>query len=228
MVNSLLMNAICARDRYENYMIYHNFQSWVHSVFKEPVLQEIQPGLLIEYITLLFNESDNYLVQYSDSEVADGLHSILSPSGFGYIGVMMSDTVSLGLKLDCLSAMVTLFQSFFSIKCGDKLMCCTKDSIDNPLSKTCFMWWDIALIYPAKYTCDWGSEFNESVIGAMDSILEIDSLACQESALHGLGHWESEETAFTIKKIVDRYIINKNVSGELLNYARNAKAGMIQ
>jgi hypothetical protein len=61
----------------------------------------------------------------------------------------------------------------------------------------------------------------------MDATLKIDSIACQESALHGLGHWELFYPA-EVAEIVDQYLKeNPNLRSELKNYALDAREGHV-
>jgi hypothetical protein len=59
----------------------------------------------------------------------------------------------------------------------------------NALSDVCFMWWDV---FPGGLSSLREEEFDavdEAFIGVMIECLGIEHLACQESALHGLGHF---------------------------------------
>jgi hypothetical protein len=62
---------------------------------------------------------------------------------------------------------------------------------------------------------------------AMERILLLESIACQESALHGLGHWQRQcPDAVTV--IIDRFL--KNATGRdprLVAYAKSARCGCV-
>jgi hypothetical protein len=61
----------------------------------------------------------------------------------------------------------------------------------------------------------------------MDATLKIDSIACQESALHGLGHWELFYPT-EVAEIVDQYLKeNPSLRSELKNYALDAREGHV-
>ena len=61
----------------------------------------------------------------------------------------------------------------------------------------------------------------------MAEILALDSLACQESALHGLGHWQHAYPE-EVQQIIDRFLnANKNLRPELAAYARSARTGCV-
>jgi hypothetical protein len=52
------------------------------------------------------------------------------------------------------------------------------------------MWWDILPVYGGPRPED-RDTLHEAAFGTMAAVLEMPSIACQESALHGLGHWRS-------------------------------------
>jgi len=61
----------------------------------------------------------------------------------------------------------------------------------------------------------------------MADILTIDRVACQESALHGLGHWQRRWPT-EVARIIDEFLArNANARAELLAYARSARGGCV-
>jgi hypothetical protein len=87
------------------------------------------------------------------------------------------------------------------------------------------MWWDIIPIGPDPddTSC---SSLDSAVLDVLTRTLALDSIACQEAALHGLGHWHfayPEET----KSIIDTYLAEARPEGPLLEYARQARAGHV-
>lgn len=85
------------------------------------------------------------------------------------------------------------------------------------------MWWDI---FPT-----WGdeseSERDHQIIEGMRQSLSIDSEACQESTLHGLGHWQGTYPD-TVEEIIDEFLDgDPKIRPELRNYALSAKKGMV-
>ena len=66
-----------------------------------------------------------------------------------------------------------------------------------------------------------------AALETMASILRFDSLACQESALHGPGHWHN---AFPkrIESLIDDFLrTHPDARPQLLAYARSARCGCI-
>jgi hypothetical protein len=62
----------------------------------------------------------------------------------------------------------------------------------------------------------------------MERTLAVPHVACQESALHGLGHWRDAYRQ-RVEAIVDAFLRGaKGAPAELLHYARQARAGHVQ
>ena len=88
------------------------------------------------------------------------------------------------------------------------------------------MWWDefpcIALPSDPEF-----DRLHEAALRTMERIIRLDSLACQESALHGLGHWHRENSG-RVEAIVDGFIAGHgNARPELIRYARAAHSGCV-
>ena len=95
-----------------------------------------------------------------------------------------------------------------------------------PLNLACYMWWDI-IPFGVAPTDASGRELGEAALGAMADILSIDRVACQESALHGLGHWQRRWPT-EVARIIDEFLArNANARAELLAYARSARGGCV-
>ena len=71
-------------------------------------------------------------------------------------------------------------------------------------------------------------EMERSVLKLMQRTLDIDHLACRESALHGLGHWKFEHPD-EVELIIDNWLEkHKNtISNPLKEYAEAARTGRI-
>jgi hypothetical protein len=62
----------------------------------------------------------------------------------------------------------------------------------------------------------------------MQQTLEVDSIACRESALHDPGHWKMYDPEQVIE-IIDQFLEkHSGVRPELHDYALTAREGMVQ
>jgi hypothetical protein len=88
------------------------------------------------------------------------------------------------------------------------------------------MWWDIIPFLRAPDDPS-GRELDAAALSAMEEILSLDSLACQESALHGLGHWRHRYPE-RVGEIIGHAMSRPNDWPPELNaYARNATSGCV-
>jgi hypothetical protein len=96
----------------------------------------------------------------------------------------------------------------------------------NPLNLVCYMWWDILPIAgnpdePAR------REFDAAILQVLESTLHLDSLACQESALHGLGHWQMVYPE-RVGEIIDRFSMSHpHLPEKLQQYMMAAYTGYV-
>jgi hypothetical protein len=61
----------------------------------------------------------------------------------------------------------------------------------------------------------------------MERILTLALLACQESALHGLGHWQRQYPV-QVKTIIDRFLGNSvDLDARLVACAKSASSGCV-
>ena len=81
------------------------------------------------------------------------------------------------------------------------------------------MWWD--------FDC-WYSAPSSALLTVMRSTLDIDNVACQESALHGPGHWYDRQHPEEVERIIDEFLgRGQNLRSELRQYAQAARAGLV-
>jgi len=62
-------------------------------------------------------------------------------------------------------------------------------NVTGPLNYVCYMWWDEFPSIASAGDSDLPM-LHDAALRTMERILLLSSLACQESALHGLGHWQ--------------------------------------
>jgi hypothetical protein len=62
----------------------------------------------------------------------------------------------------------------------------------------------------------------------MRDTLKLPNPACQENALHGLGHWAHTYPEFAAAAIDAYLAANQKLRPELVRYAQAARAGCIQ
>ena len=94
----------------------------------------------------------------------------------------------------------------------------------RPLNSACYMLWDMdGLECPA---INGDTDLLTLSIDVLSNALRIDSIACNESALHGLGHLATSHRALTSPPI-NEFLRRRNLPPEIREYAEAAKAGYV-
>jgi hypothetical protein len=154
------------------------------------------------------------LAPYSDGRIAQALWD-LSSNVFGDLGRPPEDW---DLNRRLFRSFEVLFREFFAVRCEPAL---GHMSEGGPLNTICYMWWDL--------DC-WYSIPRGELLSMLRAILAIDHVACQESALHGLGHeCKILDANPEVEGIIDDFLGRQpNLRPELREYALNARSGMVQ
>ncbi|WP_313806782.1 hypothetical protein [Sphingobium sp.] len=184
------------------------------------------PGVAVDYLTRLFADPLPALQWFSDAQIAQGLTYLMNTSASGDSGWLYSREVPAAERQHCIEAIAILFEQIFAPRAAPVL-----SHIDEPggnaLNIPCYMWFDVMPSVALADDPDKES-LHRALLGTMERILKLENIACQEAALHGLGHLASaypDEAVVT----VDRYL---NSGGdkrpELAAYARAARCGCVQ
>jgi len=178
----------------------------------------------VAYLTHLFENAGEVLRPFSDAQVSNGLAFLFRSE---HIHAFQDDSPRQGASwLDRkrgLRSLYTLFEQCFALRCSPHLSHLDEPGA-NPLNVSCYMWWDI---YPAYPTSANNIEEDEILLGVMEDVLRLDSDACRESALHGLGHWQMGYPE-RVKAVTDEFLArNQAIRPELKHYALQARRGQV-
>ncbi len=175
-----------------------SFDEWVRHMFDHPVAEpawywdtdadcaEVEPARVITYTGNLFERAGELLAPYSDAQADQGLWLLIG-QGSSPLYALTEASIPLEQRLHCIRSISTVFEQCFVPRCTAHL-----SHLDEPgtgvLNSVCYMWWDIfPLCGEPKDTAR--HEIDEACLSVMETTLQLPSIACQESALHGLGHW---------------------------------------
>jgi hypothetical protein len=216
-----------------------SFEEWVKYVFDHPVLERAwhwdidaewwneaaKPSVTLAYLTRLFENGGEILAAYSDAQINQGLWFLVNNSCSNHMVALINENLPESDRIRCVDAIYTLFEQVFVPRCSPHLSH-TSPKDANPTNGICYMWWDIIPIYgkpdePAR------RNFDEACLRVMEKTLQLPSIACQENALHGLGHW-SIYYQNEVEVIIARALETKsNLNPELRMYAVAASQGCI-
>jgi hypothetical protein len=209
-----------------------SFEQWVADVFDRPpgascvcrtdsdhVFDEAATAL--EWRSRLFREAGTRLRGYTDDQVAQGLDHLSSHAHSDDMLALADPSVPAEVRSHCLESFVPLFRDVFRVRCVAAL---THGAAirGERLNGVCFMWWDAMDYYPGP--ADPGRRPVDLVaVRVMGQLLDLDSIACKESAVHGLGHWRWKYPE-AVEPLLDVAIANaRDWPPGLLEYAQQAR-----
>ena len=127
---------------------------------------------------------------FSDAQLNQGFWFLANNSCSDHMFALLNPGVAWTKRKRCLSSTFILFERFFALRCSSHLSHLdtleTDTSMASPLNMICYMWWDVLPIY-GKPEEPGRREFDLMCLEVMKLTLGLDSDACRESALHGLG-----------------------------------------
>jgi len=175
---------------------------WDKWIFSEERIAERQ----LEYATRLFQDSAFLLAIYSPEQINQGFWFLLSgPSDFALVDFIWNNELPWHLREQCIKSMAKPFQIIFT---------------QIPEQDSCNMWWDLLRNFEVNVDL----KVIEVMFQTMIEVLRVPSLACQVSALHGLGHIKH----IGKRKVIEDYLrVNINLDNETRDYALAAIEGKI-
>ncbi|MBI3760232.1 MAG: hypothetical protein HY269_10845 [Deltaproteobacteria bacterium] len=176
-------------------------------------------------MTIVFESSSDLVSKFGLVAAAEGLWKIACPLTVRY-GYSLWDPKSDATAVKrALTAMPTLFKDVFMQYCSYPAEC-SSDANDNPLNLTCYMWFDII----GLDCCELNEIPDERIrwaLEALKAVLELPHIACQKSALHGLGHIAGYRPAI-VKPIIAEFIgRSPKIPSNLQTYAERAAEGQV-
>ena len=226
----------------ENHLFDLSFDEWIRYVFDHPVTDPqwywidhhdfwdstLNPGITVSYLTGLFENPVAPLTAYSDAQIEQGLYYLVSNSLSNHMFALRDERVPLADRLKGLASMYIVFEQLFVPRCSANLGYLNEvdKGTAKPLDGICYMWWDIIPINGAAAGPDTEATA-DTILAVLTRILSLNSDACREGALHGLGHWSYYDPK-RIEAIVDQFLATQqDIRPELLTYARRARRGHV-
>ena len=221
-----------------------SFDAWLGYVFDRPVHGEAwywqedengvdldwwepEPLTISDYMIQLF-ENPHVLECYSDEQVNLAIWYMLGPSTCTYRETALRDIVPVERQQRWVRAILPLYRDLFAVRCSDAFGH-RNDGPEppRPLNSACYMFWDLDNFYEIANST-WHKHLVGPVFNTLQEILKLDSLACQESALHGLGHLQ-ESHPERVAQAIRRFLKNSGkLHPHVRAYAEYAMKGYVQ
>src|SRR4051812_23973794 len=200
-------------------------KEWIDRVFGEPPefdVDEIHGAdeATLVRLTEVFEDPATLLAGYSD----EVLKQVLWALGNRELNAVHDPAIEWAVRDRFIRSFEILFREFFAVRCQAVLGHDSEEG--NPLNTVCYMWWDLDCWRPGLYPVT-QNRMDSAVLASMRSILAIDHVACQESALHGLGHWYwAHSTA--VERIIDEFLEREpDLCEALRDYSADARCGCV-
>jgi len=212
-----------------------SLKQWIDEVFDQPDdfreyndLEEnfeLRPERRLDLMAETFERSGELLARFSDGQINQALFHSVSGGTSEYIHAIKNESVPWELRRRAVRSFVPLFEQVMAKRCTETLSHFDEGPA-SPLNASCYMWWDAAPIYSTR-TIAGDSRLDGECLAVMERILGIPHVACQESALHGLGHWKFDHPEEVVTIIDDFLKREPNLRPDLVGYAEAAKTGCI-
>lgn len=222
-----------------------SYEEWVNYVFDHPILdpewwfQDAESGFLqewnedklpeiaLDYMTRLFSDPAFLIERFSRAQIDQGLNFLVSNSCSNHMFVLTNQSLLWSARSACFDAMIPLYAKLMAPVYGDDIAYLDREPkpADQP-NYACYMWWDIIPLYGGMDHPD-RDRINDAVLHIFAEVLKLDSEACLESVLHGLGHWDMYMNDRT-RPIVENFLRRTDISPELRRYAEYAATGCVQ
>ena len=217
------------------------YQRWIARVFDRPVTEpawwwddaifdeapiEPDPETAVSYLTRLFDDPAPLLATYSADQIGQGLWFLCDNSCSNHLLAVADDRIDWASRRRCIEAIPSLHAKLFARACKPDLSHQQTSGSGRSIETACYMFWDIAPLSAHRDASH--REQDETCLNAMRETLRVDHVACQESALHGLGHFHYGHPA-RVAEIVDAFLRqNPKLPPALHQYATMARVGRVQ
>jgi hypothetical protein len=218
-----------------------SYEEWLVYVFDHPVdhlmpiwyfdlnadLWTVEP-VAVSYLTWLFENPIPATAPYTDEQISQGLWFLLSNACSEHMFMLLEPGIPWPERKRCVEVMFSVFERLFVPRCTPTLSHLDEPDA-NPLNVTCYMWFDLMPIWGGIKDAPVATnrQLGPVMIDLMRRILDLKSVACRESALHGLGHWQAYYPE-PVNNIVDAFLKqHSDLRPELRAYARGARGGCV-
>jgi len=183
------------------------------------------PKRLVQYYTWLLRDPVPFLEPYSADQIDQGLQFLFNNSYSNWMYAFIEPKVPWEARRECIRAIPHLFSAIFAERCSEELSHLDEAS-ENPLNGACYMWWDVLPVHGRAEDPAY-AERDREFLDAMQEILLLPSMACQESALHGLGHWSGQYPQY-VEAAINRFLaVHPSLRPELRRYAEQTRIGYV-
>lgn len=213
----------------------HDDPRWMWEDDHEAWTIEDDSAKAVAFLTFAFRNTRLLLESYSSEQVSVGIAYLTNNSLSNIPFCLLDEQVPLSDRLACLRSIELIYREFFAFVIPPGL---TSDQAKTEASDVCFMFWDVFPFHSRTknpYTMkdrdvvrrwDEHLQIERTCIDVLEWTLAIRHTACEEAALHGLGHWHYGDER-RVEGIIDDWLKRVPADHVLRPYAKQARRGMV-
>lgn len=179
----------------------------------------------LAHLTRLLTKPADIFDRYDDEVVGRGIWSLFDSGGAASTLLLADPTLPLDDRLAATRAIGNLYPDLFAPRCQERLG--HRGEQEGRLEMACYMLWDLAAFGGEAGTRE-GNLLEDAILDVLERVLRVEHLACQESALHGLGHRVARHPD-RVPRIIGHWLRSAGARDERLrHYAEAARSGCVQ
>jgi hypothetical protein len=164
------------------------------------------------------------MAEYDDLSVAAGLYWIFDSAETLMIRGIGHHDVPQASRLAIVTGLERVYAEVINARCPERLGHLSEDG--GPLAAFAYMAFDLLYLDRPADPRE-AAELDCALIEVLGRILALPHAACQEGALHGLGHWHDAAPG-RAEGLIDAYLAaGAPARPELIAYARAARSGCV-
>ncbi len=171
--------------------------------------------VLLSHVTETFEHAGRHLGRFSDEQLTQGFFFLLDPEDGDQLRACLDPHLPVAGRAGAVLASAGVFEQLFAPRCTPALSNLDEET-DTALNLACFMWWD-----QGPFHAEVEEPIALACLDAMERTLGIPHDACRESALHGLGHFQTSGSIEDRRRaILERFLAaDLDLRPELREYA---------
>jgi hypothetical protein len=213
----------------------HEDPKWMWEDDHEAYTIENDAARAVAFMTAVFRGTRTLRETYSSEQIAVGIDYLTNSSLSNTAFCLLEESVPLDDRLACLRSIELVYREFFAEVIPKGV---TSSNCNTRASGVCYMLWDVFPFHSRTknpYTMkdrdvvrrwDEHLQIEKTCIDVLEWTLAIRHTACEEAALHGLGHWHNGDEQ-RVERIVDEWLKLSPSDHVLRSYAESARTGMV-
>ena len=184
---------------------------------------ELNSETQVLFATQIFKNAEAYAKTFTERQFCLGLNYLINPAASWHCYSYLESSVDEAVRLSVFDSMYDVFSLVFDQRCRETV----SNRADLPsatYSYMCYMWWDVFPRHGIPFE-SYLQETDRTIQSLLARLLTLESVACKESALHGLGHWHAAFSDFVEETIARASL---QIPESLKEYAKRAGTGDVQ